>query len=272
MIVEVDEARPKIIWATTNIFVEKAQEFESIKGKQRGTRRRQRMTSRQVPRRPWRRKVQPKSSGGERRDLNKTQARLEKQVSRAESEDRLYGIKVKARELELADPALYKELGRWSELQQEQETWKKELERLTARWESLSEELQGTGKTDGTRLVRRLQRLFQIVIQPAVLFFRHQIIPHHAKQHPLLPGFGPGHRGAQLLLLLDAIGIQKRQRHGDLGTNRRGFLGMAILRRFVHVIEHRRKPLGAVLGETRADPTRVRTDMLTRRSLTLSVE
>jgi len=33
-------------------------------------------------------------------------------------------------------------LGRWSELQREQESWKKELERLTARWESLSEELQ----------------------------------------------------------------------------------------------------------------------------------
>ena len=81
--------------------------------------------------------------GGERRDLNKTQARLEKQVSRAESEIASMETKVKARELELADPALYQELGRWSELQREQEGWKKELERLTARWESLSDELQG---------------------------------------------------------------------------------------------------------------------------------
>ena len=51
--------------------------------------------------------------------------------------------KVKARQQELADPALYQEFSRWSDLQREQESWKKELERLTARWESLSEELQG---------------------------------------------------------------------------------------------------------------------------------
>ena len=64
-------------------------------------------------------------------------------MSRAESEIASMETKVKARELELADPALYQELGRWSELQREQEGWKKELERLTARWESLSDELQG---------------------------------------------------------------------------------------------------------------------------------
>lgn len=50
--------------------------------------------------------------------------------------------KVKSRQQELADPALYQEFAKWNDLQREQEGWKKELERLTARWASLSEELQ----------------------------------------------------------------------------------------------------------------------------------
>ena len=41
----------------------------------------------------------------------------------------------------LADPALYNEFPKWNGLHQEQDAWKKELERLTARWESLSAEL-----------------------------------------------------------------------------------------------------------------------------------
>jgi ATP-binding cassette subfamily F protein 3 len=86
--------------------------------------------------------VQPKTSGGERRDLTKTQARLEKQVSRAEGEIAELEAKVKAREMELADPKLYEEFGKWNGLQEEQDGWKRDLERLTARWESLSAELE----------------------------------------------------------------------------------------------------------------------------------
>lgn len=86
--------------------------------------------------------VQAKGRGGERRDLTKTQARLEKQVSRAETEISETEEKIKTREAELADPKLYEQFDRWTLLHQEQEEWKRNLERLTSRWESLSAELE----------------------------------------------------------------------------------------------------------------------------------
>jgi ATP-binding cassette subfamily F protein 3 len=67
---------------------------------------------------------------------------LEKQVSRAEAEIAGVEAKVKTRDVELADPKLYEEFDRWNALHQEQEVWKRDLERLTARWESLSAELE----------------------------------------------------------------------------------------------------------------------------------
>jgi ATP-binding cassette subfamily F protein 3 len=73
----------------------------------------------------------------------KTQARLEKQVSRAEAEIAEAEAKVKARDAELADPKLYEEIGKWNVLHEEQDVWKRDLERLTARWETLSAELEG---------------------------------------------------------------------------------------------------------------------------------
>ncbi|HRA98743.1 MAG TPA: hypothetical protein PLF68_17495, partial [Nitrospira sp.] len=143
LIVEVDEGQAKNYLGDYEYFLwKKAQEFESIKESSAELAAAQAGKS-DGPTKAMASQVQQKSQGGERRDLNKTQARLEKQVSRAESEIASMETKVKARELELADPALYQELGRWSELQREQEGWKKELERLTARWESLSDELQG---------------------------------------------------------------------------------------------------------------------------------
>ena len=143
LVVEVDDGQAKNYFGDYEYFLwKKAQEFESIKessaelsaaqaGKSAG------------PTKAMASQVQPKIDGGERRDLSKTQARLEKQVSRAEAEIATMETKVKAREQELTDPALYQEFSRWGDLQREQESWKKELERLTARWESLSEELQG---------------------------------------------------------------------------------------------------------------------------------
>ena len=83
----------------------------------------------------------PKSPAGDRRDLTKTQARLEKQVARAEAEIAEHEAKIKERDQMLADPALYQEFSKWNGLHQEQDTWKQELERLTARWESLSSDL-----------------------------------------------------------------------------------------------------------------------------------
>ena len=142
LIVEVDDGQAKNYLGDYEYYLwKKAQEFESIKESSAELAAAKADKS-AGPTKAMASQVQPKSQGGERRDLSKTQARLEKQVSRAESEIASMESKVKAREQELADPELYRELGRWSELQREQESWKKELERLTARWESLSEELQ----------------------------------------------------------------------------------------------------------------------------------
>src|SRR5262249_28358929 len=85
----------------------------------------------------------PKPSAGDRRDLNKAQVRLEKQVARVEVEIDEYETKIKTRDLELADPALYKnDFTRWSALHQEHDGWKKDLARLTTKWEALSAELE----------------------------------------------------------------------------------------------------------------------------------
>jgi ATP-binding cassette subfamily F protein 3 len=51
--------------------------------------------------------------------------------------------RIKSRDQELADPQLYQDFSRWNELHMEQEQWRKELDRMTARWESLSGELEG---------------------------------------------------------------------------------------------------------------------------------
>jgi ATP-binding cassette, subfamily F, member 3 len=143
LVVEVDDGQAKNYFGDYEYFLwKKAQEFESIKessaelsaaqaGKSAG------------PTKAMAAQVRAKVDGGEWRDLTKTQARLEKQVSRAEAEIATMETKIKAREQELTNPALYQEFSRWGDLQREQESWKKEMERLTARWESLSEELQG---------------------------------------------------------------------------------------------------------------------------------
>jgi len=86
---------------------------------------------------------QPKPKGGDRRELTKSQARLEKQVLRAEGEIAELEARLKARDQELADPVLYQDFARWNDLHLEQDRWKKDLERLTARWADLSQELEG---------------------------------------------------------------------------------------------------------------------------------
>ena len=139
-VVEIDEGQAKNYFGDYEYFLwKKAQEFESIKenteelaAAAKGTGPTKAMASQTQ---------QPKPSGGERRELNKTQARLEKQVSRAESEIAELEAKLKSREQQLADPVLYQDFPRWNELHMEQEQWKRDLERMNARWESLSAEL-----------------------------------------------------------------------------------------------------------------------------------
>jgi ATP-binding cassette subfamily F protein 3 len=83
-----------------------------------------------------------RSTQAERRDLSKTQARLEKQVSRAETEIAELEARIKERDLQLADPNLYEDYNRWHELHDEHARWKAEMDRLTAKWEGLSKELE----------------------------------------------------------------------------------------------------------------------------------
>ena len=143
-VVEIEDGRARNFIGDYEYYLwKKAQEFESIKETTEELERKPHPKS-SVPTRAMAQQVQPssKESGGERRDLTKTQARLEKQVARAESEIAELEAKVKARELELADSSLYKDFAKWNVLHQEQDGWKRDLERLTARWESLSAELE----------------------------------------------------------------------------------------------------------------------------------
>jgi ATP-binding cassette, subfamily F, member 3 len=81
-------------------------------------------------------------NGSNRRDLAKSRDRLEKQVARAEADIAGMEERIKARDQELADPVLYQNFPRWNELHQEQEKWKQDLDRLTARWSDFSQELE----------------------------------------------------------------------------------------------------------------------------------
>ncbi|MFQ5992424.1 MAG: ABC-F family ATP-binding cassette domain-containing protein, partial [Nitrospiraceae bacterium] len=75
-----------------------------------------------------------------RRELTKSQARLEKQIARAEADIATLESKVRDRDQALADPELYQDYNRWHQLHLEQERWKADLDRLTTRWASLSQE------------------------------------------------------------------------------------------------------------------------------------
>ncbi len=141
-VVEIEDRRARNFIGDYEYYLwKKAQEFESIKetSEELGG------TPQAKPsglKRAMAQQVQVKASVGNRRDLMKTQARLEKQVCRAEAEIAKAEAKVKTRDMELANQKLYEEYDKWNVLHQEQDVWKQDLERLTARWESLSAELE----------------------------------------------------------------------------------------------------------------------------------
>lgn len=142
-VVEIEDGQARNFFGDYEYYLwKKAQEFESIRetSEELGTKRTPKTPA---PVKAITHPAPTRPISNDRRDLNKTQARLEKQVTRAEAEIAEYEAKIKARDQELADPALYQAFGKWHDLHLEQETWKKELERLTSRWESLSAELVG---------------------------------------------------------------------------------------------------------------------------------
>jgi len=147
-IVEIEDGRARNFIGDYEYYLwKKAQEFESIKEtKEELDGKPQAKSSGPTRAMVQQIKAPPKESGGNRRDLTKTHARLEKQVARAESEIADLELKVKARESELADPALYKEFEKWNVLHQEQDGLKRDLERMTSRWESLSAEFEKVKK------------------------------------------------------------------------------------------------------------------------------
>ena len=81
--------------------------------------------------------------GATRRERSKAQARLEQQVARVEAEIAELESCIRKRDQELADPILYQDFARWNALHLEQQGWKKDVERLTAQWGDLSQELDG---------------------------------------------------------------------------------------------------------------------------------
>jgi hypothetical protein len=117
-----------------------------------------------------------KSAAGDRRDLNKTQARLEKQVARAEAEIAEQEMKIKERDQMLADPTLYQEFSKWNGLHQEQDTWEKARTPHRPVGISVIGIGRGEAKTGGDQLPRqdaqglprRLNRFFEIAIQPLI--------------------------------------------------------------------------------------------------------
>jgi ATP-binding cassette, subfamily F, member 3 len=140
-VVEIEDGSARNFFGDYEYYLwKKAQEFESIKESSEELSQKSREKD-AGPTKAMAAQSATKSAAGDRRDLNKTQARLEKQVARAETEIAEHEKKIKERDQMLADPALYQEFSKWNGLHQEQDIWKQELERLTARWESLSSEL-----------------------------------------------------------------------------------------------------------------------------------
>ncbi len=148
-VIEIEEGKARDYHGDYEYYLwKRAQELESIhestkelKEAQKPTKAQQRQAAPAAPAAP------PPPKGPDRRELSKTQARLEKQVAKAESEIAEMEARVKARDQELADPALYQDYERWHTLHQEQEGWKQELDRLTAKWSSLSDELERVKKS-----------------------------------------------------------------------------------------------------------------------------
>jgi ATP-binding cassette subfamily F protein 3 len=84
----------------------------------------------------------PSPASPSRRDLSKSIARLEKHVANMEKEIGQLEEQIKARDVELADPATYQDYSRWNALHHERDQWGHDLDRLTHKWGDLNAELE----------------------------------------------------------------------------------------------------------------------------------
>jgi ATP-binding cassette subfamily F protein 3 len=140
-VVEIEDGKARDYAGDYEYYLwKRAQELDSIKGSKDdvGPNADGKKAAQALPRRP-------KDAGpnpAERRELSKAHARLDKQVARAESDIAEMEARIKQRDRDLADPALYQDFSRWNDLHEEHVRWKKDLERLTDRWENLCRELE----------------------------------------------------------------------------------------------------------------------------------
>jgi ATP-binding cassette, subfamily F, member 3 len=141
-VVEIDNGRIRDYFGDYEYYLwKKTQELESIKSSNEGIE-----TTKIREENPEAQSAAPlppsHSSGDRRRDLSKTQRRLEKQIADTEAEITQLESRIHQRDKELADPALYHDYTQWHDLHLEQTRWKQELDRLTVRWENVSCELE----------------------------------------------------------------------------------------------------------------------------------
>ncbi|MEE8494478.1 MAG: ATP-binding cassette domain-containing protein [Nitrospirales bacterium] len=149
-VVEIENGKARHYYGDYEYYLWKgAQELESIKGAPEAPA----PSKKHTPQKPKSRPTieapspaQPRAKHQERRELTKSQARLDKQIERLEAEIAELEGRIRNRDQELADPGLYQDFSRWNELHVGQEGWRKNLDRLTARWGDLSQELDGVKK------------------------------------------------------------------------------------------------------------------------------
>ena len=138
-VVEIDNGRARDYFGDYEYYLwKKAQELESIRSGNEGMR----VTKIREEGRAATPSPASHQPGERRRDLSKTQSHLEKQVVGTEAEITEIETRIRKRDKELADPALYQNYTQWHDLHLEQIGWKQELERLTAQWENISCELE----------------------------------------------------------------------------------------------------------------------------------
>src|SRR5881296_4733708 len=152
-VVEIENGKARDYFGDYEYYLwKRAQELESIKestadltpqGQRQGKGLAKPAAHAGMPPSPLSSKSPQDRSGTGQRELSKTQARLEKQVVRVEAEIASMESRIRDRDQQLADPTLYQDFARWHDLHLEQARWKKDLERLTGRWEDLSHELEG---------------------------------------------------------------------------------------------------------------------------------